>query len=52
MENGKCSLQLRTCSITLPGFQILGRRSLFSGAMLFFVEIELGVSLFSPNKHE
>ena len=31
------SLQLQVCSFALPGFQILARRSLFSVAMLFFV---------------
>ena len=38
------SLQLRVCSLTLLGFQILARRSLFTAAMLFFVS----ASLFSP----
>ena len=31
------SLQLQVCSFTLPGFQISARRSLFSAAILFFV---------------
>ena len=40
-------LQLRICSFTLPGFQILARRSLFiSATMLFFVI--RNASLFSP----
>ena len=33
-----CSLQLCVCMFTLPGFQILARRSLFSAAMLFFIK--------------
>ena len=35
---GNRKLQLRVFSVTLPGFQILARRSLFSAAMLFFVK--------------
>ena len=35
---GNRKLQLRVFSFTLPGFQILARRSLFSAAMLFFVK--------------
>ena len=37
-ETATCSFQLRVCSFTLPRFQILARRSLFSAAMLFFVK--------------
>ena len=40
------SLQLRICSFTLPGFQILARPSLFTATMLFFVI--RNASLFSP----
>ena len=32
------SLQLRVCGFTLPGCQILARRSLFSDSMLFFIK--------------
>ena len=38
METATCSFQLRVYSFTLPRFQILARRSLFSAAMLFFVK--------------
>ena len=38
MGNRKISFQLRVCSFTLPRFQILARRSLFSTAMLFLVK--------------
>ena len=34
-ETANCSLQLRVCSFTLPGFQIFERRSLFSATPLF-----------------
>ena len=40
------SLQLRVCSLTLPGFQILARRLLFTAALFFFVI--RSASLFSP----
>ena len=38
MGNRKISFQLRVSSFTLPRFQILARRSLFSTAMLFLVK--------------
>ena len=33
--------KLQFCIFTLPGFQILARRSLFGAAMLFFVEVKV-----------
>ena len=33
-----CSLQFCVCSFTLPRFEILARRPLFSAAMLFFIK--------------
>ena len=47
-QTANCSQQLRVCIFTLPGFQILARRSLFSAAMLFFVS--QSVLLLSPKK--
>ena len=40
--------QTAVCSLTLPGLQILVRRSLFSAAMLFFVQSKC--SLLSPKR--
>ena len=37
MENRKLHLRLRVCSFTVPGFQILASRSLFS----VFLQVEV-----------
>ena len=41
--------KLQFCIFTLPGFQILARRSLFSAAMLFFCRSQ-STSILSPKK--